>query len=192
MEVYSRYDDQRLTELLRMGDSMAYTEIYNRYQPLLFLHAVGKMRDEQEAKDTIQEIFTDLWSRRAELYVRNNISSYLYTAVRNKFVNQLQHQAVRTRYKDSFQHFISQSPELPDALILEKQLAERIESEINALPEKMRQVFVLSRIQHMSYKEISAELDISEETVRKQIKNALKILKTRLGLTLFFLLYLLP
>lgn len=192
MAVYSRYSDQQLIELLRDGDKLAYTEIYNRYQPLLFLHAAGKMGDEQEAKDVIQEIFTDLWIRREELQVKSSISAYFYTAVRNKFVNLLQHQAVRNRYKDSFQQFISQASELPDGLILEKQLAESIEMEINALPEKMRKVFVLSRKEHKTYKEIALELGISEETVRKQIKNALKILKARLGPTVFFLISFLP
>lgn len=63
-----------------------------------------------------------------------------------------------------------------------------IEKEIDALPPKMREVFKLSRQHHLSHSQIAAKLDISEQTVSKQITNALKILRTRLGITLYLLM----
>lgn len=188
MTVYSAYSDQELAALLKEGDAFAYTEIFNRFQPLLFLHAVKKVYSEEEAKDMVQEIFADLWLRHADFKPERNLAAYLYTCVRNKFVNLLQHQQIRARYVDAFQDFISADVLPADEAMMGKQLQHIIETEINALPEKMRQVFLLSRREEKSYKEIALELNISEETVRKQIKNSLKILRTRLGLIQYLIL----
>ncbi|HEY0272531.1 MAG TPA: sigma-70 family RNA polymerase sigma factor, partial [Chitinophaga sp.] len=76
----------------------------------------------------------------------------------------------------------------PDYRVREKQFMEMIEREIAALPPKMRVVFEMSRKSDYSHREIAAHLDIAEETVKKQIKNALKILRNRLGLALFIFL----
>lgn len=188
MTVYSAYSDQELATLLKEGDALAYAEIFNRFQPLLFLHAVKKVDSEDEAKDMVQEIFADLWFRRTDFNPERNLAAYLYTCVRNKFVNLLQHQQIRVRYVNSFKDFINANVAAADEAMMEKQLQAIIEREINALPEKMREVFLLSRREEKSYKEIALELNISEETVRKQIKNSLKILRTRLGLIKYLIL----
>jgi len=188
MPDYRKLTDPELILLLKEGDQMAYTQIYDRYQTLLFLHAIKKVREEEDAKDMVQEIFTDLWTRKKELSLQGTLSAYLYTCVRNKFVNLLQHKEVRMRFSASFQSFIDESTGGSDLLIREKQLAYLIEKEISALPDKMQKIFVLSRREHKSYKEIAAELNISEETVRKQVKNALKILRVKLGTVFLFAL----
>lgn len=190
MTSYNNLTDIELTALLNDGDELAFTEIFNRFQPLLFLHTLKKVPDEDEAKDILQEIFTDLWVRHKDISAEKNLTAYLYTCVRNKFVNRLQHQQVRASYAASFTNFVTQNPETADAVIREKQLSAIIEQEINALPPKMKAVFVLSRHAHKSYKEIAEELNISEETVRKQVKNSLKILRTKLGLVLYLLMLL--
>ncbi|WP_316835411.1 RNA polymerase sigma-70 factor [Pedobacter nutrimenti] len=188
MSDYRKLTDQELIILLKQGDQLAYTQIYDRYQTLLFLHAIKKVREEEDAKDIVQEIFADLWIRKEELSLQCTLSAYLYTCVRNKFVNLLQHKEVRMRYSVSFQSFIDENTVGSDLLIREKQLASLIEKEISALPVKMQKIFVLSRREHKSYKEIAAQLNVSEETVRKQVKNALKILRIKLGTILLFAL----
>ena len=74
----------------------------------------------------------------------------------------------------------------PDSLVRERDLARRIEAEIQSLPPKMRAVFELSRKEHKSYKEISDYLNISDKTVKKQVNNALHILRTKLTSLLMF------
>ncbi|RZM28826.1 MAG: RNA polymerase subunit sigma-70, partial [Pedobacter sp.] len=78
----------------------------------------------------------------------------------------------------------------PDTLVRQRDLAYQIELEIKALPAKMREIFELSRKEYRTHKEISEYLNISDKTVKKQISNALHILKAKLGPLLIFFLFL--
>lgn len=186
MDDYTAYSDAELTVLLKLGKQNAYAEIYNRYVFALLNHANNKLRNREEAKDVVQEVFTQLWSKRENLQV-SNLSAYLYTAVRNMILNQIVHKGVQEKYMLSMLHFAQQGSIVTDHLVREHQLAELIEKEIAALPPKMRHVFELNRKEHLSHKEISLKLDISEQTVSKHITNALKILRTKLGMYFFLL-----
>lgn len=178
---YSELSDIQLAHLLAEGDRLAYTEIYDRYIFVLLNHAYNKTRNREEAKDVVHEVFTMLWSKRAELNLNINLSGFLYTSVRNIILNQFAHQSVQSRYIESVQHFANNEEPITDHLIREKQLSVLIDREISSLSPKMREVFELSRRDHLSHKEISEKLDISEQTVSKHVTNALRILRVRLG-----------
>jgi len=183
----SNLTDDELIILLKEGDKPAYTEIYNRYKTLLQSHGYRKLGDPEEVKDILQELFANLWTKRSEIPATTNLSGYLYIAMRNKVFNVLSHKQIENKYVQSLQQFIDDGNYITDA-IREKEFALLIQKEIDTLPPKMKEVFILSRKEHLSHREISEKLQISEQTVSKQITNALKILRVKLG-TLFFLLY---
>jgi len=183
----SNLTDNELITLLKEGDKPAYTEIYNRYKTLLQSHGYRKLGDPEEVKDILQELFATLWTKREEIPVTTNLSGYLYTAMRNKVFNVLSHKQIEHKYVQSLQQFIDDGSYITNS-IREKEFELLIQKEINALPEKMKKVFLLSRKEHLSHKEISEKLTISEQTVSKQITNALKILRVKLG-ALHFLIY---
>lgn len=85
----------------------------------------------------------------------------------------------------SLQNYITHGPCITDHVIREKQLAALIEKGISDLPPKMKEVFELSRKQKLTHKEIAEKLNLSEQTVKKQVNNALKILRVKLGTMLF-------
>jgi RNA polymerase sigma-70 factor (family 1) len=179
MADYTSYSDAELKNMLCAGDRMAYAEVYQRYVFPLLNHAYNKTRDREESKDIVQEVFTTLWAKRESMEV-GNLRGYLFKSVRNIFLNQIAHQAVQDKYLHSMEQFAA-SAEVPDHLVRERQLTAIIEREIAALPPKMREVFELSRKEHLSHKEIAEKLGISEQTVSKQVTNALKILRPKLG-----------
>lgn len=185
---YETISDNELAELLRSGDRAAFTEIYNRYKWLLHTHAYKWMQDREEAKDIIHELFAALWTKRESLSFPDNLSAYLYTAVRNRIFNVISHQKVASQYLNSLQAFIDEEQAAADHLVREKQMTLLIEKEIAALPAKMRAVFELSRKEQLSHKEIAEQLTISEQTVRKHVQHALKILRVKLGLVVFLFL----
>ncbi|MDO7742113.1 MAG: RNA polymerase subunit sigma-70, partial [Pedobacter sp.] len=72
-----------MADLLKSGDQKAFAEIYNRYKFVLHHHAWNKIRDKEEAQDTIQEVFSMIWTKRETINIGTNLSGYLYSCVRN-------------------------------------------------------------------------------------------------------------
>jgi len=180
MAAYDLKDDGELIALLVAGDRSAFTEIFNRYNKLLYSHVLNKIRDEDAAEDLVQDIFVVLWEKRS--LVKNiNLSGYLFTMTRNRILNMLSHSKIVSDYASAIKNYEQPSYPKTDELIREKQLSAIIEAEINALPPRMREVFVLSRYKHLSNKEIAARLGLSEHTVADQIKKSLKTLRFRIG-----------
>ena len=182
---YEFVSDYELLTLLKAGDRLAYTEIYNRYKIVLHTHAYKWMRDREEAKDIIHELFAFLWDKRESIEFNTNLSGYLYISLRNRIFNRISKKKFESQYIDSLQEFINKGHCVTDHRVREKQLGELVEKEITALPNKMREVFELSRKSNLSHKQIAAQLDLSEQTVRKHIQHALRILKSKFGLILF-------
>ncbi|HKG06158.1 MAG TPA: RNA polymerase sigma-70 factor [Pedobacter sp.] len=189
MAAYSIYTDEELAALVAGADHMAFSELFNRYSSLLYIHAYKKLKERETAKDMVQEVLAMLWIKRTQLNGQNNVGGYLYTALRNKIFDYLSHQQVASKHVASLQEFMRKGTVLTDHLVREKQLIEIIEREIAALPPRMREIFELSRKEQLSHKEIAERLAISELTVKDQVKKAIKILKPRIGLAIAMLYF---
>jgi RNA polymerase sigma-70 factor (ECF subfamily) len=190
MDPYQQSSDFELAELVAQDDDLAFAEIYQRYKGVLFLHAYRMLGDQEEAKDILQELFTTLWVNRKSIKLTSSFSSYLYKAVRNKILDVIAHRKVEQKYITSLVDFIENGECITDQQVREKELTVLIEREVSLLPPKMRAVFELSRNTDLSYKEIAEELHISDKTVKKQVSNALTILRQKLDIafTLAFIL----
>lgn len=184
MPTYSKLSDYELTTLLKDGDRIAFTEIYDRYFWQLHAHAYKWMRNREETKDIIHELFLALWEKRETLSFEPSLLSYLSAAVRNRIFNLLSHKRIESAYLTTLNTFSNEDNCITDHLVREKQLTELIENEIAGLPGKMREVFQLSRKENLSHKAIAGQLNISELTVRKHVQHALKILRFKIGIFL--------
>lgn len=189
MRSYLFLSDSELFSLLQQGDSNAFATIYKRYSGLLYQHGYNKLRNQEEVRDLIQELFTNLWDKRADINLTSNLAAYLYGAVRNKIFNIIAHQQVEKRHLASLGEFVEQGQVMADHQVRERELHKQIERAVASLPRKMREVFELSRNEHLTHKEIAERLAISDQTVNKQIKNALRVLRSKLGDFLFGLLF---
>lgn len=179
MSNYTSFTDSELLIQLKIGNHSAYTEVYHRYYYLIFLFAFKKLRDEELTKDFVQELFVNLWNKKDNLSENGNLSSYLYITVRSRILDYFAHQKVEHKYLDFLRTYQISTYEKTDHLIREKELSSYIEKEIQALPRKMRQIFELSRKEHLTHKEIAERLETSEHNISKQIANALKIFRTK-------------
>ncbi|WP_316814338.1 RNA polymerase sigma-70 factor [Pedobacter heparinus] len=190
MSAYSTYTDQELTALLKVGDHMAFTEIYNRYSSILYLHARHMLRQDDRAKDVVQELFTAIWSKHDQIEFGAHPSAYLYKAVRNIILNVVRHEKVKENYLADLGAFAEQDTVQTDELVRYNDLKRMIEGEIAQMPKKMRIVFELSRKQNLTHAEIARQLGISEATVKKQASNAVILLKKKFKTPLAILLVL--
>ncbi|TCC87858.1 RNA polymerase sigma factor [Pedobacter hiemivivus] len=188
MSDYTKYPDVELVRLLKTSDHAAFTEIYNRYFYLLYVHAVKKLRDEDLAKDLLHELFTKLWVRREWPLTAENLTGYLFTLTRNRILDHFSHQKVKARYMDSLKNYMTTwSSSRTDALVRENDLNALINKEIDAMPKKMRAIFVLSRREQLTYTEIAEKLNTNENNVSKQVNNGIRLLKKKLSIFFHFL-----
>ncbi len=180
--------DEELSILLRSSNHSAYTEIYERYSHLMLSQAYKKLHDKELAKDIVQEVFVNLWQKRDQVLPTNNLAPFLFVSLRNRIIDHFLHSDVKSKYITSLANHLSHAnTATTDHLIREKQLNEYLEKQVKALPKKMRQVFELSKVEHLSNTEIAQQLETTESNVSQHVNNALRILRVKLGtfLTLF-------
>jgi len=176
---YKPLTDNELFELTQAGDKFAFEEIYERFNGLLYIYACKLVTDKEDARDIVQEIFVYLWSNPG-IKIKAQLSAYLYTAVRYKVFDWLDKNKSKSNYLRSLENFVERGDCITDDYIREKEFASIIEKEVSLLPPKMRQIFEMSRQQHLSQKQIAEILHLSDKTVKKQMSNALKVLRLKL------------
>jgi len=179
-------NDEALLEQFRQGNTFAFEELYKRFWGVLYLQAYRLLAQEEDAQDIVQEVFTALWTKAASITLSGSLAAYLYAATRNRVLNML---ASKRRYQthlSSLKHFLSGADNNSLQYLTEKEIHTRMEREIRALPPKMREVFELSRKSALSHKEIAHQLQLSQETVKKQISNAIRTLRHKMTHFSFF------
>jgi len=180
--------DTELIRLFNQGDEAAFAEIYERYWGILLRHAQRMLADEEACRDILQEVFIALWAQVGSLRDDSMLSAYLYRLVRNRILNYMTREKTVSYHLEQLGLFIENRQAVAaDSTLLEQELIRIMEEELEAMPEKMRRVFELSRKEHLTHKEIAQELGISTHTVKSQINNALLRLRARMGI--FFLLF---
>ncbi|SKB86937.1 RNA polymerase sigma factor [Daejeonella lutea] len=185
ISTYSKLDDQMLLELLQAGDENALAAIYDRYWSKLYLQAYKVLRDRYQCEDIVQEIIVQLWTKRAA----NNIASlkaYLYACVRYQIFKSVR-SAMRV---ESLETDDSETISDADNLILEKDIQKLLEAGVAELPAKCREIFTLSRKDHLSTKEIAYRLGLSPKTVENQLTIALRRLRSAMHEVMVWLLLL--
>lgn len=182
LDKYFVCNDEDLFSLVQGGDNNAFDILYERFFPILYIHALKKTGNKQDAKDLVQDTFIALYSKKDSIGHIQNFSAYLYVLLKNNILNFWEKQNVRSKYLETTAFNESYSP--VENYLFEKELKQQIESGVELLPKKMREIFELSRNQHLSNKNIGNQLNISDKTVKRQITNALKIIRNKLN---FFL-----
>jgi RNA polymerase sigma-70 factor (family 1) len=181
------YPDEQLLLLLKSDDEAAFTEIYHRYWQKLFVVAMHRLANTEEARELVQDIFCNLWKRRQTLQLDYSLNTYLSAAVKYEILNRLAVKDRQQRYQNQLsQHWREDTSETENQLQF-NELQEQLASLVNALPEKCRIVFTLSRDKGYSQRMIATELGIAEKTVEAHLANALRKLKTGLSHLFFFL-----
>jgi RNA polymerase sigma-70 factor (family 1) len=186
--IYAAHSDAALLEAMRADEEGAFAEIYQRYCYRLFTVAYRKLKSHEAAEELIQDLFADLWSRRAGLQVER-LEHYLFAMVRYRIINYIKTQKLQAGY-DLYCR-ISQpqaDTDTEDSLSL-SDLTSALMAGVRRLPEKSREVFQLSRLEHYTVPEISTRINLSEKAVEYHLTKSLKLLRSYLR---DFLLLLLP
>ncbi len=145
-----------------------------KFKPLT-IFAYKYLKDTDLAKEIVHEAFIKLWENRQAIDSKKNVSAYLYTTVNNLSLNYIRDNKKFVSTEEVFDWHIN--PTDFENIVIRNELAQAIVTAIDKLPPKMRKVFIMSRYENMSHKEIAEKLGISTKTVENQINKALKRLR---------------
>ncbi|WP_426582659.1 RNA polymerase sigma factor [Mucilaginibacter sp. R-33] len=176
---YSQLTDTELVDKLNQYDKRAFEEVYNRYWLALYNHARRMLKNDDEAADLVQDIFSSVLEKMGTLTFHTTLAAYLFQAIRFRIINLFYREQVRHKYLQSMKTYLAQEEVYADQELRTKEMAALIEREIAALPPKMREVFELSRKSYLSSREIADVLQISEATAKKHLVVALRRLRAR-------------
>lgn len=173
--------DYDLLTLLRENDVKAFKEIYDKYWHKLFVIAVQKLPSKEDAGDLVQDLFLQIWKKRNDLNISGSLDAYLFISLKNRiFSFYKKTQTEKRTHLTIVDKTSSVSNADPETLLVAKELQGVVEIEILSMPEKMRNVFELSRNKNLCSQTIANHLSLSDQTVRNQISSALKRIKHRL------------
>ena len=173
-------EEKKLLDLLKQGNPAGLNGLFKAYFRLVCTVSYRMTNDQQTAEDIGQEVFMQLWKKRKDLNITVSVKSYLTRAASNKTLNFIRDQKIKLSGAEEplAEDFGGTTDaEFEGTVELKAKIAESIKE----LPDRCRMVFLLSRDQEMSYREIAEALDISIKTVENQISKALKILRIKLG-----------
>lgn len=168
-------------------DTLAFDEIYQRYWTIMFRSAYNILREREACMDIIQELFVWFWTHRHSVKV-NSVKGYLLAAVKFKVANYIRDGKIRETFFEEVRKAGEPVGSLEESVEV-KELLSVISEFTQDLPEKCREVFQLSRYEHLSNKEIAERLGISVKTVENQMTTALKKLRSSLARISSFLLF---
>ena len=159
-------------------ESNFFEAIYKTYAKEIRRFLFYKTQDIDKSEDILQDVFIKLWEN-CNKVDPDKVKSYIYSIANNMFLNDIKHQKVVQNYR---KHNGSDSTnESPEFIMLEKEFMEKLESTIDNLPEKQREVFLMNRIEKRKYKEIALLLDISVKAVEKRMHQALVVMRKEIG-----------
>ena len=170
-------EEKEWLQALKAGKEIALQKIFNHYYKYLVVTGYNITGDNEKAKDLVQDVFYELWKKREQLDIQSSLKSYLRRAVVNRSLNYIKTQK---RFDFGDENFDAQTPDqaVSAQKILEGQdLKSALNNAINGLPAKCKAIFMLSRYEKLSHKEIASKLDISTKTIENQITKALKIVR---------------
>lgn len=179
MKCYDNYTDSELISLLKAGEEAAFSEIYSRYWKLLFERAYVILRNEDSAKDAVQEVFISLWNRK-EIIEIMQIKAYLQQAIRFKVLHFIRDERTDGEFYSRLRNITTEI--IADNPLLFKEQQNLLNELVDSLPDDCKEAFLLSREEELTYKQIAEQLNISTKTVEKRISKSLKYLRENIGL----------
>ncbi|OYT17717.1 MAG: RNA polymerase subunit sigma-70 [Bacteroidetes bacterium 4572_77] len=169
-----------LLSALKHGDQKAFEEIFLQYSSQIYSFSIKYTANKSDAEEITQDVFVSIWENRKAINLSLNFNSYVFTIAKNIIFNRHKKKINERAYINYLKtHFNTNSYETENTINFSA-LQEYYDLQINKMPKRRKQVFLLSRQQGLSYKEIASQLQISVKTVEVHIGIAIKEMRKAL------------
>lgn len=181
-------DTQMILRKIVKGDIHAFEMFYKKYHSRLFIYARKYLADDEAIRDLLQEFFTDFWENREKLDIHTTPEGYLFRSIHNRCIDYIRKNTIRNDFSDlsdlrlneiKAQYFFSENG--PLNTVFSEDIEAIVDKVIADLPEQCRRIFLMSRKEGLSTRDIAEALDISPRTVESHVYRVLKTLKTNLS-----------
>jgi RNA polymerase sigma-70 factor (family 1) len=179
--------DKRLISRLKAGDNEAFEQLFKKYNQKLFNFCYRMLRSKQEAEEVVQNTFLKIWENRNSLDESYSFSSFLFKITQNKVFNEFRSKLNQRYYREYIAEYAEILENDTEKSINFAELEKTIKNLLEMVPERRRQIFLLSREDGLTYKEIARKLDISENTVDTQIRKTLDFFRQNLRMDYYHL-----
>ncbi len=193
MAKYEHHSDYELVEKLQKGDIEAFDQIFRKYGDRLFGFALKYLKSKEYTEELVQDVFLKIWENRANLKKEFSLKSYLFTITYHNLCGLFRKKQIQVKFQNEIGFKENLSVNLEDQLEYKSTL-EQIEKLIDKLPEKQKVIFIKSRKEGKSTREIADEMNLAPGTVDNQISATIKFLRKNLSeknfaLLLFFAIF---
>lgn len=177
MKEDQQQSDKNLLGQIAAGDHDAFKQLVDRHRDNVFSHAMAWLKDYSGAEDITQEVFLIIWNNRQSLGKIDSPESYLFVLTRNRIVAAFR-KKVKISMLDGLEQTRKDAGLLPNQLMENKETAALIRSAMNEMPLQQRKVFELGKLEGLKYHEIAIRLNISPNTVKVHMVQALSFIRT--------------
>lgn len=190
MLIINGIEEKILVERIISGDQTAFELIFRFYYPGLVVFTSQITLNQVEAEEIVQDFFVRLWIKRENINSSFSLKNFMFTSVKNSSLNYLKKEKIKGRIISELTHLIEYDELYDPGLFIASELQNQVQEAFNKLPQRTREIFILSRFKGKKNDEIAEQLNLSKRTVETQISNALRILRVELKdyftLLLFF------
>tara|TARA_R110002124_G_scaffold191438_7_gene358838 strand:+ start:643 stop:1230 length:588 start_codon:yes stop_codon:yes gene_type:complete len=181
MSNFETIEEPKLLQRLAKGDETAFRSIYDRYWNMVYTTSLKFLYSNTTAEDIVQDIFSKVWIHRKDLENVQNLEAYLKVITKNHLYSEFRKWAVEERRRDLFLNQSNFTTSDADYLILNQEYAEMLHDAVAELPDRQREIFLLSRTEGFSHEKIAEMLNLSQGTVKNHMVRALHNIKQKLS-----------
>ena len=183
--------EKHIVERLKYGDFEAFDQLFWRYHQRLYYFAESILKNNEDARDVVQEVFYRVWKNRDNLNEESSLKSFLFTISYNLIVDLMRRKMSDRNFRDKLLKNAIRKEAPVEQNIEFKELRTVYNNAVEKLPPQRRKIYKLHRFDELNYEEIAEKLDISVNTVKSQMNKALSYLRKKIGTkTLVSLLFL--
>lgn len=170
--------DEESVKELRRGSYKAFTRVYDAFADQLYGFVLKHLKNSVLAKDIVQDIFLRLWDNRERIDSGGNLRSFIFTIAKHQIIDHFRKQVNQSQFEDFIEYQERYAEDLsPEDVLLYDEFQQQVKKSKKSLSRREYEIYELSRERNLPIKQISVQLDLSEQTVKNYLTSALKKLR---------------